>query len=190
MHTVDRSDLCFSENVREHFTFLEKLGFSETESSPTIVRYKKGDVEVDIYHGRLSYEIGAGVAVSGERYSISEIVRASDPESYEHFRYAMTRARVGVAKAVEELSDLMRRVGGEALAGDNAFVNMLAEQREQWSKDYALDVLAEQLRPKASEAFRQRDYLMAANLYSRIRECLSNAELKKADYAIRHSKTK
>lgn len=189
MDTIDRSNLHFSEKVRELFAFLEKFGFSEVESLPTIVRYKNSDIEVDVYHGRQSYEIGAEVAFSGERYSISEIIQASDPGLFKQFRYAMTTTPEGVAKALEELSVLMRRFGSAALKGDTGFITTLAKQREQWSEDYALEVLAEQLRPKASEAFRRKDYSTAADLYSRIRKCLSTAELNKLNFAIKHSKT-
>lgn len=170
MDTIDRSGLNISEKVRQLFAFLGNSGFSEVESLPTIVRYKNGDIEVDIYHGRQSYEIGAGVTVSGKRYSISEIIQASDPDLFKQFHYAMTTTPEGVAKALEELSALMGRFGSAALEGDSEFITTLTKQREQWSEDYALEVLAEQLRPKASEAFRQKDYPAAADVYSRIRE--------------------
>jgi hypothetical protein len=45
--------------------------------------------------------------------------------------------------------------------------------------EYALDVLVNQLRPKAEEAFRRGDYRNAAELYERIRSRLTAAELKK-----------
>lgn len=189
MDMAGRSRFNFEKKVREVFAFLSDLGFSEVESLPTLVRYQSGDIEVDIYHGRQSYEIGAGVTVSGIRYAISEIIQASDPEMFKQFRYAMTATPEGVAKALEDLSLLMKRYGNPALEGDQKFITVLEKQGKQWSEDYALDVLAEQLRPKASEAFRQKDYSMAVDLYSRIRERLSTAELKKLSFAIKHSKT-
>ncbi len=189
MDMADRSHFNLEKKVREAFAFLSNLGFSEIESLPTLVRYQNGGIEVDIYHGRQSYEIGAGITVFGTRYSISEIIQASDPEMFKQFRYAMTTTPEGVTSALEELSLLMKRYGNTALEGDQQFITVLEKQRKQWSEDYALDVLAKQLRPKASEAFRQKDYSTATDLYSRIRKCLSTAELKKLDFAIKHSKT-
>ncbi len=191
METVDRSGLCFPEKVREHFSFLEELGFSETESLPTFVRYEKGekgDVEVHVYHGRLSYEIAAEVFVAGTRYDLLELASFSDPETHEKSRHPMTYTRDGVARFVEELSILMKRFGGKALGGDAEFLAMLEERRNSEWEQSVLDELARWLRPKAREAFRQRDYAMAADLYSQMRESLTRAELKKLDYALRHSK--
>ncbi|TXL02386.1 hypothetical protein BMR08_18425 [Methylococcaceae bacterium CS2] len=189
MDMADRSHFNLEKKVREAFVFLSNLGFSEIESLPTLVRYQNGGIEVDIYHGRQSYEIGAGISVFGARYSISEIIQASDPEMFKQFRYAMTTTPEGVTSALEELSLLMNRYANTALEGDQKFIMVLEKQRKQWSEDYALDVLAKQLRPKASEAFRQKDYSTATDLYSRIRKCLSTAELKKLDFSIKHSKT-
>lgn len=189
IYMVGRSHFNLEKKIRAEFGFLSNLGFSEVESLSTLIRYQNGNIEVDIYHGRQSYEIGAGITVSGIRYSISEIIQASDPEIFKQFRYAMTTTPEGLAKAVEELSLLMKRYGNAILEGDQQFIKILEKQRQQWSEDYALDVLAEQLRPKANEAFRQKNYSMAADLYSHIRECLNTAELKKLSYAIKHSKT-
>lgn len=169
--------------------FLVDLGFSEIEALPTLVRYQNGNIEVDIYHGRQSYEIGAGVTVFGVRYSIARIIEVSDPEAYKQFRYAMATTLEGVGVAIKELSYLLKRYGNEVLRGDLQFITTLDKQGEQNAEKLALDSLAYQLRPKASEAFRQKDYSTAADLYSRIRKCLSTAELKKLGFAIKHSKT-
>ena len=63
----------------------------------------------------------------------------------------------------------------------------LRRQRESWSVDYALDVLAEQIRPQAEAAFRGRQYREAAKLYERIAKRLTPTELKKLGMARRRS---
>jgi len=188
MGTEGRSRFGFQEKVRNVFSFLEDLGFSEIEATPTLVRYQNGDVEIDIYHGRQSYEIGAGVSVSGDRYAISEILKASNTDQYRQYRNAMVSTSQGVNVALEELGKLMKRYGATALKGDPLFVARLKKQREKWSSDFSQEVLASQLLPQADDAFRQKDYARAAALYSQIRERLSAAELKKLDYSIKHSK--
>lgn len=188
MSEIDRTNHNFPGKVREKFSFLECLGFSVIESLPTVVRYKNREIEVDVYHGRQSYEIGAGITVFGMRYTISEIVKVSNPDFVDTFRYATTSTPEGINKALEELSLLMRQFGEPVLKGDTKFITALSKQRKQWSDDYALEVLAEQLRPQASEAFRQKDYSTAVDLYSRIRDVLSTAELKKLNFAVKHLK--
>jgi hypothetical protein len=180
---TDRSALHFARKVRGAFGFLADAGFAEVEASPTLVRYQKGDVEIDIYHGRQSFEIGGGVSFSGTRYAMSEIIRAVDPEVAKGYRNAVATSPEGIAAGLEELAALMQRYGPGALSGEQQFVSALEQQRKQWAEGYALEVLAAQLRPQAEDAFRRGDYAQAAELYGRIRECLSPAEAKKLSLA-------
>jgi hypothetical protein len=179
MGMPDRSYLHFEREVRGAFAFLEDLGFVEIEALPTLVRYQKAGIEVDVYHGRQSYELGAGVTGFGTRYAMSELIRATDPEAAKGYRNAVVTTCEGMVKGLEELSLLIKRYGTMALQGDPQFFMMLEKQRKQWSEEYALDVLADQLRPQADEAFRQGDYSTAAELFGRIRARLSPAEIKK-----------
>ena len=178
----------FEESARKSFAFLLKMGFQEIDALPTLVRFRKNFIEVDVYHGRKSFEIGAGITAYGIRYSISEIIRSVAPEVEKGFRYKAVTQPEGVAAALDEIGSLIRRFGRAAFDGDPIFFYRLLHQRQLWAEEYALDVLARQLRPKAEIAFRQKDYSKAANLYSRIKERLSPAEIKKLDFAVRHSK--
>jgi len=175
----DRSPLNFERSAREAFAFLGDLGYSEIAASPTLVRYGKGDIEVDVYHGRQSYEIGAGIAVGGTRYSMSALIRAADPALAARSRNYVATTPEGVTAGLKALADLLKRYGARALSGDVMFFAALDRSGALWSQEYALDVLAEQLRPRAAAAFRARDYSTAAGLYAQVRSRLSPAEIKK-----------
>ena len=179
MNTLDHSQLCFVEKARTAFAFLADEGFMEAEALPTLVRFRKDDIEVDVYHGRKSYEIGGGISISGTRYSMSEVMRVGDPDVAKNYRNTVATTPETVTGGLEELSGLLQRYGTAALRGDSHFFLVLGEQRKQWANEYALDVLVDQLRPQAEDAFRRGDYSKAAELYSRIRERLSPAEIKK-----------
>lgn len=183
MNATDRPDLHFEWKAARAFSFLEDEGFMQVEVLPTLVRYRSGDIEVDVYHGRQSNEIGAGITGLGTRYAMSEVIRATDPEAAKGYRNAVATSPEGVDAALEELSSLVRRYGAAALQGDLLFFAMLEEQRKQWSAEYALDVLVDQVRPQAETAFRRGDYAKAAELYARIRPRLSPAEIKKLQIA-------
>lgn len=183
MQKTDRSALHFAQKVESAFGFLTDAGFAQAEALPTLVRYRKGDVEVDIYHGRQSYEIGGGVSFAGTRYEMSEIIRTVNPQVAKGYRRDVATTPEGVAAGLDELASLMQLYGLSALSGDRRFVALLEQQRKQWAEGYAFDVLAAQLRPQAEEAFRRGDYEQAAELYSRIRERLSPAEAKKLSLA-------
>ena len=179
MPTFDRSNLHFVNKARKAFTFLSSLGFIEAEALPTLMRYCKEEVEVDVYHGRQSYEIGAGVSAFGIRYAISEIIRITDSAVAGQYRNAVATTPEGVTVTLEALASLMKHYGSRAFSGDPQFFAALEQQRKSWSEEYALDILAKQIRPKAEEAFRRGDYSTAVELYTRIRDRLSPAEIKK-----------
>lgn len=175
----DRYQFHLAASVHGAFCFLEALGFSEVEALPTLVRYRNNGLEVDIYHGRRSYEVGAGITGHGVRYSISEIVVANDPIATHPHHPRVARTPDSIGPALEELCALMKLHGAKALSDDPSFFSMLQRHRDQWAKNLELDVLARQLRPKAEEAFRLGQYAAAANLYGRIRTRLTPAEAKK-----------
>ena len=177
----ERTRLNFANAVSEKFAFLKDSGFSEVESLPTLVRYRNrgSDVEVSIYHGRQSFEIGFELFRHGARYSISELIRVADVEAAERYRNCSATTPGGVATCLTQLEELVRKYCERALSADLSFFATLEEQRKSWADEYALDVLTEQLRPKAEAAFRQGNYRQAADLYERIRPRLSAAELKK-----------
>jgi hypothetical protein len=181
----DRSRFNFVAHARNAFSFLEDLGFLEVEAQPTLVRYRKDEVELDVYHGRQSYEIGAGISRRGRRYSISDICRTVDRKSANNYRNFVAATPDAVPEALQRLADVLKQYGTRALQGDIAFFVDLEYERKRWSKNYAEEVLAEQLLPQAEAAFRRADYKNAAQLFSRVREKLSPTQLKKLAIAER-----
>jgi hypothetical protein len=179
----ERTRLNFADVVARRFEFLADRGFVEAEALPTIVRYRKGDLELSIYHGRRSFEVGFEIGHADERYSMSEIVRATDPEAAEQYRNAAATTAPELATAVDRLADLASRYAERALRDDPVFFADLRQQRKAWSEAYAMDVLAQQIRPKAETAFREGRYQDAAELYGRIRERLTQTEIRKLDVA-------
>jgi hypothetical protein len=154
---------------------------------PTIVRYRNGDLEVDIYHGRQSYEIGFGITRQGDRYTMSELVRATDPDGAARYRGYAATTPDGVAEGLIRLQELVRRYCDRALRGDLEFFATLENHCKLWSEEYALDVLAGQLRPKAEAAFRSGSYRQAAELYEQIRPSLGAVEIEKLALAKRRA---
>lgn len=182
-----RARLGFPEIVRQEFAFLADSGFSEVESFPTIVRYKRGDIDLNVYFGRQSYEVGLQLGHEGEQFSMSALIRAADPISAEKYRNPAATTRAGLVSGVNRLAELMRRYGDRALQGDLEFLADLRRQRESWAKDYALDVRAAQIRPKAEAAFREGRYREAAEFYEQIAPRLSLVERAKLAAARKRS---
>lgn len=169
----------FESSVREAFSFLEDRGFVRVETLSTLVRYCRGQVEVDVYLGRQSGEIGANVSAFGTRYSISEILRTVDSTRGAAYKNKTAANETDLLAALAELRLIFEEYAEPALTGDETFFAALEKQRALWSKQFALEVLADQLRPQADAAFRSQDYAMAAKLYSQIESLLTPTERKK-----------
>ena len=176
---TERERLCFPQAVVETFGFLNELGFSRVEVLPTIVRYRKGDLEANVYQGRNSCELGLEIVREGRRYSLGEFIRAVDPEAAARYRPFAATTCSAVAKGVKQLAILARQYGQNALENDDICFRRLDSLAGLWREQYALEVLEGQLRPKADAAFRQGDYKKAAELYEPILTRLTPTELKK-----------
>jgi len=174
-----RTRLNFADAATRAFAFLTEVGFLQVDASPTIVRYRRGNLTVDIYHGRQSGELGFEVGHDDIKYSMSELIRAADPETGKEYRNFAATTQSDLTEGLGRLEELAKRYGWRALEDEPEFFVALKNQRKSWAEGYALEVLEGQLRPKADEAFRRGNYREAAKLYERIRPCLSLTELKK-----------
>lgn len=186
MTDQSRVHLNFEKEARRIFSFLRDLGYVEVELSPTIVRYRKGEIEVEVFHEPLSFEIGAIFCGFGVRHPISWIIRANDPVAGKQYRDWAATTPEDVVAGLERLASLMKRYGEKALSGDKEYFLKLERQGKSWSEEYALDVLAKQVRPRAEDAFRRGDYATAVKLYAQIRSLLSPAEIKKLAFSEEH----
>lgn len=185
--SAERRRLNFPHVVGQAFSFLEDAGFHEIEATPTIVRYRKDDLVCNVYHGRRSYELGFQIGPEGEEYPVSALIRASDPAAYDQYRTPVATTPAQLASGIKQLADLVRRYGQQALRGDATFFAELRRQQKVWAEAYALDVLAQQIRPKAEAAFREKRYREAAELYAKIGPRLTATEQKKLEVARRRS---
>jgi hypothetical protein len=179
----ERRWLNFAQVAMEQFNFLRDYGFTVYESTPTIVRFRKEEFEVNIYHGRRSYEIGMEICREDRCYSIEALVRLTDRESADRFRYYAATTPEGVLEGVKQLASIVRQYGDQALRGDSPTFGALAAQRAAMGKALAEETLAHQIRPKAEAAFRNRSYREAADLYEKILPSLTPTELKKLAFA-------
>ena len=171
----------FADEVRSRFAFLSDLGFTEIEATLALVRFQNlnGDVEVGVYYERQSYEPGITVTHGGISCSLGQMIRVVEPQTGKEYRDFAVTTESGLTEGLERLVKLTKRYGQRAIQGDLEFYADLEIKRKSWVHEYALDVLVNQLRPKAEEAFRRGDYRNAAELYERIRSRLTAAELKK-----------
>src|SRR5260370_23757025 len=100
--TSDRSALGFSQAAASAFRFLEeRFGFRITERQPTRLRYENRTTFVNLYHGRLSYELGFEVGplfqnqgAIQERFILEEILENAGKPAAGALRVARTAEEV------------------------------------------------------------------------------------------------
>ena len=183
----NRTRLNFPEVVADRFAFLADYGFSRVHTEPTLVAYRNPNLTINIYHGRSSFEVGFEICPDNERYSMSQIIRAIDPTAAEQYRNRTAATLQEVESAVDRLAALVSQYADRGLRNDPTFFEELRRQRAAWSETYAMDFLEQQLRPKAEAAFREGHYKEAAELYGRMHERLSPAEIKKLNISRKRS---
>jgi hypothetical protein len=187
-----RDVLGFAGAAEEAFRFLSSYGFRLQNSDATILRYVSERVFLNVYHGRSSYELGIEVGLlqsgdcSDQGYPLGAFVGLTDQQEAARLRYFMTTKPEEVRVGLQRLAGQVKQWVERALVGDETVFAELRQHQQEWSKKYAAEVLAGQVRPKAEEAFRARDYKRVVEFLSKIEHELTPAERQKLEYARRH----
>lgn len=169
----------FEEKAQQEFAFLTGLKFKIIECSQRVLRYQSGEIEVEIFYGYQSYEVGFNLIRRNIRYSMSEFIRLMDTDYSESYRYSSATTQSAMDNGLINLAKHVKLYCLEALNNENRIFLELDQLRVVWAKKYEVEVLAHTLRPKAHEAFRVGNYQLAVDCYTQIKSLLSATELKK-----------
>jgi hypothetical protein len=180
---TDRSVLRFAEKVKDRFSFLETLGFRHVRSEPTFVRFESPRANVNVYHGRRSFEIGLEIESATDAYSFSEILRLVDREQGEQYRNYGTHTAQGVAEGVAKLAELFQRCIAAGILNDKQLFARLKVQRGELARNYALETQMEQARRKSEAAWRAKDYAAVVTALKPLRAALTATEVRKLEFA-------
>ena len=192
--STDRSYFRFPEEVKANCNYLvANHGFRCLVAEASLVRYESDCIFINVYHGRSSCEIGleigrvVSVGELEEAYNISWLIKLIDPAKAADYRLFVATTPDLVKKGVSQLCELFKKYVGKALFADESAFELLEKKKEAWKEFYEKEVLADQVRPKANEAFHNKNYSEAVFLYESIRSELTPAELKKMEYARKYS---
>lgn len=180
---TDRSVLRFAEEVKDRFSFLETLGFRHVHSEPTFVRFESPRANVNVYHGRRSFEIGLEIESATDAYSFSEILRSVDREQGEQYRDYATHTAQGVAEGVAKLAGLFQRCIASGILNDKQLFARLKVQRKEIAAKYALEVELRQARRAAEAAWHKKDYAAVVAALKPLRAALTATEVGKLEFA-------
>lgn len=187
-HDIARSLLRFADEVKEHFAFLEALGFRCVRSEATLVRFESSKLVITIYHEKFSYEISSAIeSVRGsDAYSFFETLCLVKGEQTEQYRDYATHTVEGVAEGVRQLAELLRKCVDVGILNDSELFSRLKLQREEWARIYALDTQLEQARKKSESAWAKKDFRKVVQALVPLQEHLNPTDLKRLEYAKKH----
>lgn len=174
--SADRSALGFEAAVGRYFAFLEDWGYEVAKAGSTFVRFERTPLFVNVFHGRGSYELGAEVGRTTVRHG--EPVEQSFPIGYlatviggtaqEAYRTRTATTAAQVDRFVAELGQWLEAYGEQALEGDEATFEALSEAVAKESTRQMDTMRATELRRRADEAWRARDYATVVQAYDEI----------------------
>ena len=122
----DRWQLGFVPAVHEAFSFLEDRGFRIVEESPVRVVYRSPAVEVRVWHGRGSYELGLSLGLReagqdpAEWFPIPTIAEAAGAPHDPRLARLQCSTAAAVPSCVERLAGLLWDYEGGALQAEEA----------------------------------------------------------------------
>ena len=180
---TDRSVLRFAEETKDRFAFLETLGFHHVRSEQTFVRFESPRANVNVYHGRRSFEIGLEIESAADAYSFSEILRLVDRKQVEQYRNYATHTAQGVAEGVAKLAELFQGCIAAGILNDKQLFARLKAQRGELARNYALETQLEQARRKSEAAWRTQDYAAVVAALKPLRAALTATEVGKLEFA-------
>jgi hypothetical protein len=182
-----KTDFGFQKMVIELFSWLEDYGFSLIEEKSTIVKYEGRFGYVNVYHGRSSYEVGIEIGPPGEEqksnYSMSELIRLREYEKAKNYRNPIATSEQTMRTAIFAQAEKLMMYGQRVFKGESKVWQELKQQRQNWSKEYAMDIMQSQVRQEVENYFHKKDYKRVIELLSRIEGRLTSVELKKLEYA-------
>jgi hypothetical protein len=189
---MGREELQFSQVVEREFRFLiDDYYYELVKSEATFVRYESKSYFMNIFHGRISYEIGVEIGdltVGWEDYiyphGILDYVLGPDHGITTYFQAS---SREAVENCVVKLAGIIRKHCMDVASGDRRAIDAIIEAQWKDSEEYTKQVVQEPVRREAEEAWRNKDYSKVVSLYGSIKEDLSEIELKKLEYAKKKS---
>lgn len=188
-----RAELRFVEEAQTAFHFLvEELGFRLVKCEPpTFVRYESNKLFVNVYHGRLSYEIDVEIGRLSDpyhrRYWIADVLGAIlgwEDKSRTYFQASNQKALRG---CIQVIADLVAKHYRPMLAGDLAVLDRVAAYASERNQAYERKSAERPVRNAADKAWRARDYAKVRELYESIRDSLTPVERKRLEYAEKHT---
>jgi|GEM_PF-5808258 len=181
----------FSALARPHLSFLKEAGFVETRADEYGLAFRRGDVELSISCVPARIEFEVGFVCRGVQCSLSDILAEAyeSPSWNELQRQPCPRDAQSVSRVISLLAEVLTTLCEPALRGDAKLYARVAAECETRHRFWVQQQAAQDLRPRAERAFKNRRYAEAAELYGKIdASMLEPNEIAKLAYARKYAR--
>jgi len=158
----------FVDAAREAFDFLlgnpYRYRFELADEGGAWVRYVGDGVVVEVFYGRLSYELDvqisrAAVVEEVKRpYTLGDLMRVGDPEAARGYRSFAATTPDAVRRGTAVLAEKVRRYGDPALLGSTEFYELLAYAQADAVRVFGEEHSNRAARKRADRAWAGSDY--------------------------------
>jgi hypothetical protein len=187
----NRASLGFVDAVISAFNFLvEDFSFTRVRQDITFVRFESNSVFVNVYHGRVSFELNVeiGELAIGEGhpevpFTIGEILHFVSPKEATNYHPYQVHTADSVKKFVAELAKLVKEYAIPALIADHDFFQRVSDVQAKRSNAYLKGLHLNRTRTQVETAWHQKNYPRVIELYDSMLEDLTPAEAKRLAYA-------
>jgi hypothetical protein len=187
---LQQDNFGFETSVVDAFSFLLDYGYRCVQCEKTFVRYESEKIFFQIYHGRISKELGLEVGQISElrelenKFSLAELSELMGIQNSPGVYVPWTVYTVeSVRKFVFQLADLVKKHLEDVLQNKQGVFERLQIIQTRNAKVLSNQMEMERRIPKADEAFREKMYYRVIELLEPIQTILTSAYLKKLEYS-------
>jgi hypothetical protein len=182
---IGREQLGFLPKAKIAFGFLTEYGYKITKEDTTFLRYEGPLGFINVFHGRMSYEIAFEFGLLGEDtvYHASDLIEITGAIITEDLTTQSAWTPETVEKFIDRPAKILKTYGQRIFDGDITIWDELKKYHTKAVKDYWNGIVAEQVRKKASKAFQEKRYSDFIKIYSDCDFQLTHIENKRLEYA-------
>ncbi len=163
-------------------------GLAEVQVTSHVADFASPNASIHIARDPYSYEIDARISHRGapERtFSIADLVDAAGGDSARERCFSQAASPANMEAAFADIARLLSEYGHEALRGDYAIFERMADIVNARSKELTDKVVDAAARQAAESAWERKDYLAVQRLYASLTGPLTDVEVARLEFARR-----
>lgn len=181
--------LNFVDAALRAFAFLLRVGFIVARRDDTFLRFERENVYVNVYHGRLSYQVSVelGRVRESDVYSLYELLLAVSPADVGQAKLQTTDSEF-LERCLAYIAGIIEHRCSALLAGEAAAFEKLRAVAAPIRKAATLQAEFGATIHRADKAWESKDFSQAAALYEKSEAGLDETRVRRLEYLRKHKR--